>query len=352
MKYYIYKTTNIINNMIYIGVSTRGNDATYLGSGPRLLEALTAYGRENFKKEVLEVFNNEQDALNREKELVNDEFISRADTYNINAGGAGGTSNTNMATVNLGGKYIQLPKNDIRIKSGETVPINTGTTVVRDTNTDEVYRVDVNDDRIKTGELVSFNSGTLSVENKDGVRFRVSTDDIRLSTGELTHIGKENYIKPGERHSRDTEYREGDKWMYKPNQEDAKVVRAEQVNAHIEDGWIFGRGEEIKYWIHKSGDSITKKVNSKDLDLYLSKGWSMGRSTTNITRWMYHPDKDEYHEVSINEVLLYEREGWVKRTPPRSWVYDPINKNSFTVPKDELNKYLSEGFIKGRGIKK
>ena len=49
----IYKTTNTINGKIYIGQSIR-NDENYLGSGYRLCLAINKYGRENFKKDIIE----------------------------------------------------------------------------------------------------------------------------------------------------------------------------------------------------------------------------------------------------------------------------------------------------------
>jgi hypothetical protein len=48
----IYKTTNLINNKIYIGKSNT-NNSDYLGSGKRLKLAIKKYGKENFKKEML-----------------------------------------------------------------------------------------------------------------------------------------------------------------------------------------------------------------------------------------------------------------------------------------------------------
>jgi group I intron endonuclease len=53
---YIYKTTNIQNNLVYIGQTIRDLHVTekYLGSGRLLKEAILEYGIENFKKEILE----------------------------------------------------------------------------------------------------------------------------------------------------------------------------------------------------------------------------------------------------------------------------------------------------------
>jgi len=53
-KMVVYKTTNIINNKIYVGKQST-NRPSYLGSGKLLKEAIIKYGKENFIKEVLEV---------------------------------------------------------------------------------------------------------------------------------------------------------------------------------------------------------------------------------------------------------------------------------------------------------
>lgn len=49
----IYKTTNLINNKWYIGQDSK-NLPYYLGGGILLLKAIKKYGKENFKKEILQ----------------------------------------------------------------------------------------------------------------------------------------------------------------------------------------------------------------------------------------------------------------------------------------------------------
>jgi len=48
----IYKTTNLINGLIYIGQSIH-NNCKYLGSGKTIKLAIKKHGKENFKKEIL-----------------------------------------------------------------------------------------------------------------------------------------------------------------------------------------------------------------------------------------------------------------------------------------------------------
>ena len=74
MKYYsIYKTTNLINNMYYIGFHITSNlNDDYLGSGSYLNRAINKYGKENFKKEILFIFDNFKEMVDKEKEIINE----------------------------------------------------------------------------------------------------------------------------------------------------------------------------------------------------------------------------------------------------------------------------------------
>ena len=91
MYYTIYKTTNKINGKFYIGKhqTTDPNDS-YYGSGIKLQLAIEKYGKDNFTKEVLFIFDNERDMTQKEKEIITEEFVSRKDTYNVGIGGEGG----------------------------------------------------------------------------------------------------------------------------------------------------------------------------------------------------------------------------------------------------------------------
>lgn len=91
MKYTIYKITNTINNKFYIGKhQTNDINDSYMGSGIAITKAIKKHGKENFIKEILFVFDNEQDMNRKEKELITEELVSDPNCYNIGVGGEGG----------------------------------------------------------------------------------------------------------------------------------------------------------------------------------------------------------------------------------------------------------------------
>ena len=55
-----------------------------------LRNAITKYGKENFVKEILFVFNSDEEMNAKERELITEEFVNRSDTYNLGVGGEGG----------------------------------------------------------------------------------------------------------------------------------------------------------------------------------------------------------------------------------------------------------------------
>lgn len=112
MYYTIYKITNIVNSKIYIGQhKTDDLNDEYMGSGLRLNRAIKKYGLDNFIKEILYVFDNEEDMNSKEKELVNEEFVKLKTTYNICIGGQGGFSYINSNNM--------IMNNEMRSNSGK-----------------------------------------------------------------------------------------------------------------------------------------------------------------------------------------------------------------------------------------
>lgn len=113
MYYIIYKTTNLLNNMIYIGSHQTANlNDGYLGSGKYLKKAIKKYGKENFKFEILYFFSSKEEMFSKEREIVNESFVKDPLTYNLKVGGSGG--NPGIIGAFKGRKHTEETKEKIR----------------------------------------------------------------------------------------------------------------------------------------------------------------------------------------------------------------------------------------------
>lgn len=96
MKFIVYCTTCKINGKIYIGVHKTENPNVfdgYIGNGLKIgyniknpktafQHAVKKYGYSNFVRNTLFIFDNEEEAYLKEKEIVTLEFIRQKDNYN------------------------------------------------------------------------------------------------------------------------------------------------------------------------------------------------------------------------------------------------------------------------------
>ena len=79
------------NKKIYIGKhQTENINDGYFGSGVALEKAIKKYGKNLFIKEILFIFENEDEMNRKEKEIVTEEFIAKKNNYNMGVGGEGG----------------------------------------------------------------------------------------------------------------------------------------------------------------------------------------------------------------------------------------------------------------------
>ena len=252
--YVVYQITNKINDNIYIGVhiTERINDK-YMGSGSNIKKAIKEFGMENFEKIVLYNFDNEIEMLNKEKELVNEEFIIRGDTYNISLGGWG-LNTENLVTVkDKNGNTQMIHKTDPRYLSGELVYIFTGMVNVKDKE-GNTLKVPINDPRYLSKELVGHSKGMVTVKDKYNNNYQVSVDDPRYLSGELV------YINQGKKHSLESRLKTskslkgkytgkensqfGTCWIYNKKLKENKKIKKEELTDWVEKGW--GKGRKMK----------------------------------------------------------------------------------------------------------
>jgi hypothetical protein len=89
--YYFYKVINLLNNEYYYGVhSTIDLNDNYFGSGKIIKRAINKYGINNFKREILKFFNNEEEMYKYEEDFITQELIDDLNCYNLCPGGKGG----------------------------------------------------------------------------------------------------------------------------------------------------------------------------------------------------------------------------------------------------------------------
>jgi group I intron endonuclease len=102
----IYKITNLINGKIYVGKDTK-NRKRYYGSGIVIRQAIKKYGKENFKKEILENCSDYQTLNEREKYWI--EVNNSTDKnigYNRSYGGDGFSGITPETIEKIRQKHI------------------------------------------------------------------------------------------------------------------------------------------------------------------------------------------------------------------------------------------------------
>ena len=215
-----YRTTNIITEEYYYGKhSTNDPNDDYLGSGLILKRAIKKYGKDIFKKENLFIFDNEDDCLKKEAEIVNETVIRDPKCYNLVLGGEGswthlkhlakcydntgkcymvskeefstgkhkGIAKGKLVCYDKDGKSCQVNVDDERIKTGELAPFSKGRVIVKD-KIGNSFVVSKTDPRYVSGELVSLTTGKITVKDKDGKTLSVEKTDPRYISGELVSI--------------------------------------------------------------------------------------------------------------------------------------------------------------------
>jgi group I intron endonuclease len=205
MFYILYKTTNLINGMIYIGVHKTSNITDeYLGSGNLLRHAIKKYGPENFTREILMEFENEEDMYAAEMQLVDENFVARDDTYNIKVGGYGGFTHinsenrqfyTDKAKKTIEGWSDEYRKyvNNLKSRKGE----ENGMYGVRRFGEAAPTYGKIMSEETKS-KISEANKGKVVCRDKDGNYLSVYKDDERIQSGEIV------FLNTGRKHSEET----------------------------------------------------------------------------------------------------------------------------------------------------
>jgi hypothetical protein len=211
MYYIIYKITNNKNGKHYIGAhKTTDVDDGYMGSGKILARSIKKYGIENFTKEILFVFDTSEEMFAKEKELVNEEFVARNDTYNLKVGGFGGWDHITTEQMAERNRKISAKRdysktnrsyytNDIKTKAGRAISI-------------------AQKRRYENGKI----NGFYNHQHTDEAKSKIS----------LANKGKNK----GNNNSQF-----GSCWVYNTTLKQNKKIKKKDLRTYLDDNWVAGR---------------------------------------------------------------------------------------------------------------
>ena len=96
---YIYITTNLVNGKRYIGKhKSECFDENYKGSGVYLNSAISKYGWDNFRCELIESFDTREELNIAEKKYIQKyDAVNSCEFYNIALGGEGGDTYSGLS---------------------------------------------------------------------------------------------------------------------------------------------------------------------------------------------------------------------------------------------------------------
>lgn len=322
-KYYtIYKTTNLINKREYIGqhVAYNLND-NYIGSGSLLSNAIKKYGKHNFKKEILHIFDTFDEMNQKEIELVNHDYVLRDDTYNVTLGGSKwNTKNSIVVRNKITGIVSRIQSinfdNDVHeaITKGKLVVRLIGTNkniqikcsdfdnnihehvsknkiVVRDIQTNKT--LSIHKDNFDRSKYKSVFGGI--VATKDGKNCYVTRDEYDQNELRVKSFGKVVVID-----SIDNTVKQIDKNEYHLNKNryttpstgyvtikdkitnETKRIHRNDITPEIKDRYFLSTGGQVTVF-----DKILNKY-------------------TNITVEEFQANRDKYSATTTNKVIVFD----------------------------------------------
>lgn len=380
----IYLIVNLKNGKIYVGChSTNEINDNYMGSGKLIKLAIKKYGRDKFRKIILYDFDNRKDMLKKENELIDIEFISGENVYNMIPGGGGGQCG--LVTVrDAMGKTFSVAIDDSRYINGELKFISTGFVTVKDkdgktkqTSINDPDYIDgsvksihfgksvgvdidgkiqyVDSKEFKNKKLTGVIKGTICVKDKNNRNIRIKTDEYKSKSEEYIHpFLNRVVVREGDTnlilHKSDVRFTSGElsgvtKGTIPVRDTEGNCIRVKKDDPrlisgqlkHINIGLKMSDESKIKMsnahketvWIHDSLKK-NKRVKDSDLNIWLNRGWILGRII----------DKDKINITDSG------RKGMGNSSRGKKW----INKDdkSIRIYVREINKYVQNGWKLGR----
>lgn len=171
----IYKTTNVINGLVYIGQKNGHHNKSYIGGGVLLMNAVKEFGKKNFKHEVIIEGDFNKNLSNElEKHFIRLYAAQiRSHGYNIMSGGRA-LSKHSPETIK---KLSESKMGNAWNKGRKPSPLNRSIVeaAARNNKITEQQREKMNEGRIKNHAHNFFANHKLRTTNKETV-FLILTD--------------------------------------------------------------------------------------------------------------------------------------------------------------------------------
>ena len=335
-KYYtIYKITNLINGKIYIGFhSTNDLDDGYMGSGKGIKRAIKKYGEENFHKEILAIYDNQKDAEDLERELVNEDFVNRLDTYNMTIGG-----NVCILWGENNGFYGKHHTEDTIRNIQESRSWYYPTEETKEKIRQSCKEFWTEEERLKQGERLKGRAVSEETRNK------LSESNKGKNVSEES---KQKMSKSQKEWFESLTEEEYWKWYNRKYNEEFRNKLSELMKGR-ECPWVQITNRDPKK-IKKTAETHRGMKRSEEARKNISESLKGNVPGNKNKVWCYNPNTDERKYVEEGNIP----EGWVKGqnkkvTPKgKKWCHNPETGERKMCYENET----PEGWIKGMGSKK
>lgn len=220
-KFTVYKTTNQLNGMFYIGVHKTDNpNDTYMGSGKRLGYAISKYGVDNFKKEILAIFETKEEAYALEAKFVTADVLDAGKCYNLKLGGQGGFDHI-LATITKAELCARLEK---------------GRNITNEKwKNDPTWAAAQRARKIVAGSIVAEHAKvTFAKMRSEGLLKGSFLGQHHTSETKAKMSASKKITSAGERNSQF-----GKCWIM--NTSESKPIKLEELPQYLENGWTKGR---------------------------------------------------------------------------------------------------------------
>ena len=350
--HYFYKIVNNINNNYYYGIHTTDDvDDNYKGSGSRLHNAYKKYGLHNFTKYVLQFFDSRKELLKYEKEIVTPDLCNEETCYNIVTGGNGRESLL-ISVRDINNNWVQLTRAEYANNHTKYVHHSKGRIVL---NNGIIHKYVLPKELDKylsegwiKGEIVHSTANRISIKKENKQKFVLES--------ELDKYLSEGWTKGGISRNKNMVSRiKGFIWVN--NGVNQIRINESELDKYLSEGWTKGICQKTTKGYVKLTNNINNVAvnpdNVEQLNYYLSNGWKEG-CTRNIKKRIWINNTILSKMILESELDKYLSEGWTKgrlakHMPKRKLNIILVSKNGIAkqICKSELDKYLSEGWTKG-----